>query len=246
MRYCLFLCSLVLTGLPASPVAAAEPLRLYTWEGYFSDTLLQRWAKSHPPLQEIHFDSSDVRDATLARGDATLDLVVINEVSATRLGQDGLLTRIDPRRLPHLAELDPRWRHSCGDYAVPYVWGTLGLLYRSDRLANAPDSWQSLLQPAPALRGHIAMVEDHDDLLVAPLITLGRDQQQRSRPAQTQFRPAQGPGTGGPYLSVRGQRPAQPGLQRPHRPGAGLQWRSTPAQCHHARTALALRYAPRG
>lgn len=173
MRYCLFLCSLVLTGLPASPVAAAEPLRLYTWEGYFSDTLLQRWAKSHPPLQEIHFDSSDVRDATLARGDATLDLVVINEVSATRLGQDGLLTRIEPHRLPHLAELDPRWRHSCGDYAVPYVWGTLGLLYRSDRLAKAPDSWQSLLQPAPALRGHIAMVEDHDDLLVAPLITLG-------------------------------------------------------------------------
>ena len=47
MRYCLpLVCSLVLTGLPASPVAAAEPLRLYTWEGYFSDTLLQRWAIS--------------------------------------------------------------------------------------------------------------------------------------------------------------------------------------------------------
>ncbi|MEH3021413.1 MAG: spermidine/putrescine ABC transporter substrate-binding protein [Pseudomonas oryzihabitans] len=174
MRYCLSLvCSLVLTGLPALPVAAAESLRLYTWEGYFSDTLLQRWAKAHSPVQEIHFDSSDVRDATLARGDVDLDLVVINEVSATRLGQDGLLMRIDHQRLPHLRELDPRWRQSCGDYAVPYVWGTLGLLYRSDRLAQAPSSWQPLLQPEPALHGHIAMLEDHDDLLVAPLITLG-------------------------------------------------------------------------
>ena len=151
----------------------AEPLRLYTWEGYFSDTLLQRWARAQPPLQEIHFDSSDVRDATLARGDATLDLVVINEVSATRLGQDGLLAPVESQRLPHLNELAPRWRHSCGDYAVPYVWGTLGLLYRSDRLAATPASWQSLLQPEPALQGHIAMLEDHDDLLVPPLITLG-------------------------------------------------------------------------
>jgi spermidine/putrescine transport system substrate-binding protein len=174
MRYCLsLLCSLVFTGLPAWQATAAEPLRLYTWEGYFSDTLLQRWAKANPPLQEIHFDSSDVRDATLARGDADLDLVVINEVSATRLGEDGLLARLDIQRLPHLAELDPRWRQSCGDYAVPYVWGTLGLLYRSDRLASTPDSWQPLLQPEPALHGHIAMLEDHDDLLVAPLITLG-------------------------------------------------------------------------
>lgn len=151
----------------------ADPLRLYTWEGYFSDTLLQRWAKANPPMQQIHFDSSDVRDATLARGDAALDLVVINEVSATRLGQDGLLTRLDPRRLAHLAEIDPRWRSSCGDYAVPYVWGTLGLLYRADRLTRPPDSWQALLQPEPALHGRIAMLEDHDDLLVAPLITLG-------------------------------------------------------------------------
>lgn len=174
MRYCVSLfCCLVLPVLPASPLAAAESLRLYTWEGYFSETLLQRWAKANPPVQEIHFDSSNVRDATLARGDADLDLVVINEVSATRLGRDGLLTRIDPRRLAHLAELDPRWRQSCGDYAVPYVWGTLGLLYRSDRLASAPDSWQALLQPEPALQGRIAMLEDHDDLLVAPLISLG-------------------------------------------------------------------------
>ncbi|KUM39668.1 polyamine ABC transporter substrate-binding protein [Pseudomonas sp. EpS/L25] len=160
-----------LVGLPLPLVA--DPLRLYTWEGYFSDTLLQRWAKANPPLQEIHFDSSDVRDATLARGDAALDLVVINEVSATRLGRDGLLTRIDSRRIAHLAEIDPRWRSSCGDYAVPYVWGTLGLLYRADRLTRPPDSWQALLQPEPALHGRIAMLEDHDDLLVAPLLTLG-------------------------------------------------------------------------
>ena len=243
MRYCLpLVCSLVLTGLPASPVAAAESLRLYTWEGYFSETLLQRWAKAHPPVQEIHFDSSDVRDATLARGDADLDLVVINEVSATRLGQDGLLMRIDPQRLPHLSELDPRWRQSCGDYAVPYVWGTLGLLYRSDRLAQAPSSWQSLLQPEPALHGHIAMLEDHDDLLVAPLITLGAainsDDPELLRRSFALLK-AQAP-------AVLTYQYVVSALQRSHRAGAGLQRRPAPAQCRDARAALALRHAPRG
>lgn len=160
-----------LLGLPLP--LSAEPLQLYTWEGYFSGTLLQRWAKIADRVQEIHFDSGDVRDATLAGGDADIDLVVINAVSANRLGRDGLLLRLDERNIPALQEIDPRWRNSCGDYAVPYVWGTLGLLYRADRLATAPDSWRQLLQPAAALDGHIAMLEDHDDLLVPPLITLG-------------------------------------------------------------------------
>ena len=160
-----------LLGLPLP--LSAEPLQLYTWEGYFSGTLLQRWAKIADRVQEIHFDSGDVRDATLAGGDADIDLVVINAVSANRLGRDGLLLRLDERNIPALREIDPRWRNSCGDYAVPYVWGTLGLLYRADRLATAPDSWRQLLQPAAALDGHIAMLEDHDDLLVPPLITLG-------------------------------------------------------------------------
>lgn len=160
-----------LFGLPLP--LAAEPLQLYTWEGYFSQTLLRRWAHVGAPLQQIYFDNGDLRDAVLARGDADIDLVVINEVSATRLGRDGLLHRLDPRRMPHLQEIDPRWRDSCGAYAAPYVWGTLGLLYRSDRLAKAPDSWQQLLHPDPALHGHIAMLEDHDDLLVPSLIALG-------------------------------------------------------------------------
>jgi len=174
MRYHLLLAwCIAILALPLPLSASAEALQLYTWEGYFSETLLQRWAQIGGPVQQVHFDSSDVRDATLARGDADIDLVVINEMSATQLGQDGLLQRLDPQRLPHLQEIDPRWRDSCGSYATPYAWGTMGLLYRSDHLRQAPDSWQQLLQPAPSLRGHIAMLTAHNDLLVPPLITLG-------------------------------------------------------------------------
>ena len=56
---------------------------------------------------------------------------------------------------------------------MPYLWGTLGIAYRSDRIEQAPRSWADLLKPARPDEPHIVMMEDHEDILASPLILLG-------------------------------------------------------------------------
>ena len=43
-------------------------------------------------------------------------------------------------------------------YSIPYAWGTTGLCYRSDLVAEEPDSWYDLLTPAEDVTGKTTML----------------------------------------------------------------------------------------
>lgn len=168
--------SLILLALgllfPSTSLHAAEQtLTLLTWEEYLSEAVIERWqAETGVRIEQIYFDSGDKRDEILAKPDHQIDVVLTELISSSRFGARGLLDPLDEKSLPGLSHLSPRWRDSCGPYSVPYLWGTLGIAYRSDLLDQAPHSWADLLKPAPHDAPHIIMMEDHEDILASPLI----------------------------------------------------------------------------
>lgn len=165
--------ALVTVGLlfPATGVRATETLTLLNWEEYLSEAVIERWqAETGVGIRQIYFDNGDKRDEILATPDHQIDLVLTALVSSDRFGTRNLLETINDSALPNLRNISQRWRDSCGAYSVPYLWGTLGIAYRSDRIAEAPKSWAELLRPAERDEPHIIMMEDHEDILAAPLI----------------------------------------------------------------------------
>jgi spermidine/putrescine transport system substrate-binding protein len=58
-------------------------------------------------------------------------------------------------------------------YAVPYLWGTLGIAYRKDAVKDAITSWKQLYQPAEYLRGKIIMIKDSRETVGMALKALG-------------------------------------------------------------------------
>ena len=66
-----------------------------------------------------------------------------------------------------------RWRDSCGRYAVPYLWGTLGIAIAATASKAGATLPADLLKPARPDEPHIVMMEDHEDILASPLILLG-------------------------------------------------------------------------
>ena len=164
---------LLLAGAVAP--ARSETLNLLIWESYISPEVIQRWqALTHTDVSQVYFDSGDKRDSILSNPASMIDLAIIENARIGPLGEHGLLSALDPQRLPNLTLIDPKWRTACGSYGAAYLWGIDGILYRRDKLAVAPASWPDLLQPAPWLQGHIAMLKDDDDLLAAPLSFLKR------------------------------------------------------------------------
>ena len=51
--------------------------------------------------------------------------------------------------ITNIANIDPRFLHESYDpdaaYSVPYTWGTMGILYNTQMVDEAPTSWQTLM-----------------------------------------------------------------------------------------------------
>lgn len=168
--------SILLSCLSLPSAGHAQTLNILTWEAYFSDALIAAWeARTGATVHQIIFDRDEVRNSMLGNVRAgSLDLVSIDQVSAPLFGERGILMPVRQYAgVPNLRHLDERWVHSCGDFATPYLWGTMGLVYRSDKLSAAPSSWLALLRPDADLLGHIGLLENYIDTLAPSLFVRG-------------------------------------------------------------------------
>ncbi|WP_051305700.1 ABC transporter substrate-binding protein [Desulfogranum mediterraneum] len=158
-----------------SPAAGATELIIFTWEDYISTQVIKNFqAKTGIQVRQVYFDSDQTRDEIVAsaRG-KEFDLVVFDGVAVQIFGKNDRLLAINSSQVPNFANIDQRWQESCGNFGVPYSYGTVGILYDQNKFAAPPDSWQDLLQPAPAHHGHLAMIEDMTDILTPALLYLG-------------------------------------------------------------------------
>lgn len=166
---------LSLTALLASSPAIAETLNLLIWEAYIDETILADWTKkTGVAVRQTYYDSGDARDEVLSNPQSDVDVVVTGENGAKLFGNRGILSPIGKDTVPSFAEYPAEWGERCGGYGMPYLWGTMGILYRSDKVTEKPDSWSDLMVPADPLKGHIAMYEDHNEAFIAPLVLLGK------------------------------------------------------------------------
>ncbi|MFP5075950.1 spermidine/putrescine ABC transporter substrate-binding protein [Rhizobium sp. YIM 134829] len=159
----------------AGPVAEARPLNLLIWESYIDPSILKDFtAKTGIEVNQVLYDSGDARDEILADPRSNIDLSVVGENSAALFGKRGVLAPLDAANVPALADYDTTWKDRCVGYGVPYLSGTMGILYRSDKVTRVPTSWNDLMKPDEALRRHIAMYDDHNEAFIAPLVLLGK------------------------------------------------------------------------
>lgn len=155
--------------------AYAGNITLLNWEEYLSPEVEQRWeALSGLKIDNVYFDNDEKRDAILLNAQHhKIDLAVVDEIVADRFGKEGRLLEITEAQVPNLKHIGEFWRQRCGNYAIPYFWGTLGIVYRTDKVSPPPTSWRDLLQPQEQHKGHIGMLDDYTDMLAPALFFSG-------------------------------------------------------------------------
>ena len=165
----LLLCWLLAGPLLAGPLQATE-LVFYNWDEYLSDEVLARFEQETGiHVRQVYFDNDEERDEVLLTdASAGFDLVLIDSFAAEVLGDNQVFV---PMPAAQYQAIDTRWRSSCGDFALPYSWGTLGIAYRHDLVSPAPTSWRDILEPLPSLHGHIAWLADQVDTFT-PMLKL--------------------------------------------------------------------------
>ena len=154
----------------------AETLTILNWEEYLSQDIIERWEKeTGHTIKQIYFDNDQQRDAMLTSyEDGTIDIAIIDETVSRTYGANNILTTPNlEKNVPNIKHIDQFWRNRCSKYSVPYMYGTVGIAYRTDKVATPPSSWWDLLTPDESLRGHISLLNESADTLLPALIARG-------------------------------------------------------------------------
>jgi putrescine transport system substrate-binding protein len=126
-----------------------EPiLNVYNWSDYIaSDTVPEFQRRTGIEVRYDVFDSNEVLETKLLAGNTGYDLVVPTASFLERQIVAGVFRPLDKEKLPNYKNLDPEIlalaaRHDPGNaHAIPYVWGTVGVGYNVDMVAQRmPDA----------------------------------------------------------------------------------------------------------
>ncbi len=182
LRYIAKYLALCLTlAIPAPcPAQAAPPTELVwlTWSDYTDPTLISEFEQRyHAKVRQVYFDADDMRnEMLLARDGAGYDVACINGPSLTLYNKRGWLAPLTAAEVPNLKHIDPRWLNAFSvaeGYAVPYLWGTIGIAYRKDLVPEPITTWRQFFHPSEALRGRVLALKEMRETLGMALKSLG-------------------------------------------------------------------------
>lgn len=159
--------------------AVAEELVFLTWADYINPDLVAEFeAEFGVELEIVVFELDEARDSLLVkRGPSAYDLMLVDGASVAGYVRRGWLAPIPMSDVPNFRHLKPAWTKAHDQTegnAVPYMWGTTGIAYRSDLVSGTFHSWRQLMEPEEALRGRISMMGAGRDLLIPGLKMLGQ------------------------------------------------------------------------
>lgn len=152
-------------------------LNIFIWSNYLPDRVIAEFERRYDAKLNVQlYDSNEVLLARLQSGGASYDIVVPSDYMVTVLREQGLLAELNRTLLNNISNLDPRFVGSPFDpvnqYSVPYMWGTTGIAYRKDKIAESIDSWDALWEPR--YKDRIAMLDDVRETFGAALKRLGK------------------------------------------------------------------------
>jgi len=157
----------------------AKNLVVSNWDGYMAPDAIESYTAATGNGAELvlHATNEEIMGKLIASKGKGYDVVFVSSPFAEVLNNLGLAETLDHAKLPNIANLYPEagaLKHDPGNsFSVPYAWGTTGLCYRSDKIAETPDSWMDLLAPAADVTGKTTMLATDRWLLGAGFLAKG-------------------------------------------------------------------------
>src|SRR3990167_2428764 len=183
------LLALSLAGATLGVAQAEEKvLHIYNWSDYIAEDTLENFQKE-TGIKVVYdvFDSNETLEAKLLSGRSGYDIVVPSNQFLAKQIKAGVFQKLDKSKLPNWKNLNPDLMKALdssdpgNQYAFPYLWGTTGIGYNSEKVKAALgtdtiDSWDVVFKPENMEKLKscgVSMLDAPDEVYGAALHYLG-------------------------------------------------------------------------
>ncbi len=163
--------------VPMAAVAeSGGVVNIFNWEDYIDETTLEMFtAETGIKVNYMNFTTNEDMLVQVEATPSAFDVVFPSDYAVERMLSKGLLETIDFSNVPNVDQILPELRNASydptGEYSVPYMWGTVGILYNKTMVQEPVDSW-AILWDTKYL-GNVFMMDSIRDTMGITLKYLG-------------------------------------------------------------------------
>lgn len=179
MRKLLMALALVLLAANLA-FAANKEMRLFIWSEYMPEDFVPNFEKQTGIKVRVdYYESMEEMIAKLqAGGVSQYDVVVPSDYVIPTMVKLDLLAVLDQGKLPNMKNLAPIFVNPPYDpgnkYTAAYQWGTLGMMYKKDKVPGNPPSWAVMFDESKQL-GPFVLIDSTREMLGCALAYMGKD-----------------------------------------------------------------------
>ncbi|OPF51951.1 spermidine/putrescine ABC transporter substrate-binding protein [Clostridium baratii] len=124
-------------------------LNLYNWGDYIDPSLIDKFEKETGiKVNYSTYDTNEIMYAKIKDGSSNYDLVIPSDYMIEKMIKENLVEKLDFNNIPNYKYIGKDFKHLSYDpkdeYSVPYMWGTIGIVYNTKMVKKPVDSWNIL------------------------------------------------------------------------------------------------------
>lgn len=151
-------------------------LNVYNWGDYIDEEVLKQFEEEYN-IKVIYdtYDRNEDMYIKLKKGGTSYDVCVPSDYMIEKMIKEDMLEVIDYKNIPNYKYIMERFKGLSFDpdnqYSVPYLWGTIGIIYNTQEVKTPVDSWNILWDPQ--YQGKILMMDSPRDAFMVAEKRLG-------------------------------------------------------------------------
>lgn len=155
---------------------ATTTLNIYNWGDYIDPDVIRDFEEEYSiRINYEEFATNEEMLAKIQAGGTAYDVIFPSEYMVESMIQRGLLEELNFENLSNYENIGDEFKGLSYDpdnkYSVPYLWGTLGIVYNTKKVDDVVDSWDILWDEKYS--GQIIMLDSPRDTIGITLIKLG-------------------------------------------------------------------------
>lgn len=172
-RVLIFIAFVMLLSIVVSGCGESRPVvNIYNWGDYIDPQIISMFEKEYgvKAVYDTYATNEDLY-IKLKKGGSSYDVVIPSDYMIERMIRENLLAKLDFDNIDQYKNIDDDFLNldydPSNEYSVPYMWGTVGIIYNKEMVSRPLTSWADLWDEE--FSGQIIMLNSQRDSIAVAL-----------------------------------------------------------------------------